>query len=309
MSIDVNPDLNVVYNHFIRSDSLKTKFRLASWNLERCKDIASAATIIRDQRIDICCLSEMDWGLARSGNVNTSFALAETLDQNCLFAIEYIELGHGNQTEITAFQNLKNTRGLHGNAILSPAGFLEFSVVRLTHNNEWNGLDWHSERIGSRIAVVALFQLVNTQVVVVNTHLECLCRPDFRSSQMTEILNFINQRYRKFPVVIAGDMNTSALPSGSEYPSSSPDWLRTPYQYEPMFKVLLEEGYDWLASNNSQHTRRMLANGWPQPPFKKLDWIFTRGLKATAPNCIAAVRTDGSPVSDHEMIVVDLSLP
>ena len=46
-----------------------------------------------------------------------------------------------------------------------------------------------------------------------------------------------------------------------------------------------------------------------EPPFGKLDWIVVRGLKAGAPQVVPAVDDQGRAVSDHEMIVVDLTFP
>jgi hypothetical protein len=41
----------------------------------------------------------------------------------------------------------------------------------------------------------------------------------------------------------------------------------------------------------------------PDRPRAKLDWLFTRGLKAISPEIIPALRPDGSPSSDHDCLV------
>jgi hypothetical protein len=42
-------------------------------------------------------------------------------------------------------------------------------------------------------------------------------------------------------------------------------------------------------------------------PLAKLDWFFTRGLAASDPRIVPALRADGSPSSDHDALVVTIA--
>lgn len=48
--------------------SLEGRFRVVAWNLERCKRLEASAELLESLRPDLVLLSEMDWGMARSGN-------------------------------------------------------------------------------------------------------------------------------------------------------------------------------------------------------------------------------------------------
>ena len=67
-------------------------------------------------------------------------------------------------------------------------------------------------------------------------------------------------------------------------------------------------GFAWRDANDMAVTQRMRPDGRPIPPFRRIDWLFTRGVTASAPRTVAAVDANGSAISDHDALVVDLSL-
>jgi len=78
-----------------------------------------------------------------------------------------------------------------------------------------------------------------------------------------------------------------------------------PVPYEPLFRVMEGAGYDWQACNTlGIATQRTRPDGTPRPPLGKIDWFFSRGLKASAPATVAAVDSNGRAISDHEVLVV-----
>ena len=99
------------------------------------------------------------------------------------------------------------------------------------------------------------------------------------------------------PVVLGGDFNTNILPAGS----------REPEAHEPLFGLLAEAGYNWETANDFTVTQRTRPDGTPQPPFARLDWLFTRGLSASDAVTVAAVDADGAAISDHELIKAHFS--
>jgi endonuclease/exonuclease/phosphatase family metal-dependent hydrolase len=55
-------------------------------------------------------------------------------------------------------------------------------------------------------------------------------------------------------------------------------------------------------------TQRMRPDGRPLPPFRRIDWLFTRGLDAKSPRTVAAVDESGAAISDHDALVVELAI-
>jgi endonuclease/exonuclease/phosphatase family metal-dependent hydrolase len=52
----------------------------------------------------------------------------------------------------------------------------------------------------------------------------------------------------------------------------------------------------------------MRPDGYPVPPFRRIDWLFTRGVTASSPRTVPAVDAEGAAISDHDAVVVDLAL-
>jgi endonuclease/exonuclease/phosphatase (EEP) superfamily protein YafD len=75
-----------------------------------------------------------------------------------------------------------------------------------------------------------------------------------------------------------------------------------------MFAALADHGFGWADANDMAPTQRQRPDGRPKPPFRRLDWIFTRGLTPTDARTISAVDANDSAISDHEALVVDLAL-
>jgi hypothetical protein len=46
----------------------------------------------------------------------------------------------------------------------------------------------------------------------------------------------------------------------------------------------------------------------PDSPYGKLDWLLVRGVAASNPRVIPALDENGAPISDHEMVCVDVSI-
>ena len=76
---------------------------------------------------------------------------------------------------------------------------------------------------------------------------------------------------------------------------------------EPLFAALRGAGFLWRTANTPDQTRRLIPDGRPPPRARRIDWIFTRGLTASRPRTLAAVDEQGQPLSDHEVITVDIA--
>jgi endonuclease/exonuclease/phosphatase family metal-dependent hydrolase len=125
-----------------------------------------------------------------------------------------------------------------------------------------------------------------------------------RAAQTNRLLAALQLRYGEVPMVIGGDCNTSALPAGD----SQRGWSARCDVFEPLFGALAEHGFEWDQANDMAPTQRQRPDGNPKPPFRRLDWLFTRGVTPTSACTIAAVDANDSAISDHDALLVDIAL-
>ncbi|MDE9566542.1 hypothetical protein KKI93_21580 [Xenorhabdus bovienii] len=281
------PELTILeqngYRNKTKKKCNKNTFRLGAWNLERCKFIDESAEIIQHAGCDIIFATEMDVGMARSGNQHSPAKLAEKLGLGYTFAIEFIEIGAGNQFEEITFAESSNTHALHGNAIISSQLLKNPRLIWLEEEGgSWFSLDWHHRRVGGRNAIAGTLELGEHTITVVVVHLESLPPAERRAEQVQKLLQALDQ-FSEEPIVIAGDFNTSQLPPQIGPRDKYPDWFIKPWNYEPLFKELHEAGFEWIPANSPEHTRRDLPTGFVKPPFRRADWFFVRGIEASNP--------------------------
>jgi endonuclease/exonuclease/phosphatase family metal-dependent hydrolase len=289
--------------------------RLAAWNAERLKHREASAALLRPLDLDLILLSETDIGMARSGNRHTTADLAAALDMGYAYGVEFVELGLGDDREQQWHKGQRNHAGLHGNAILSRLPLYDLALIRLDSGGRWfrdqtNGSSVGTQRrLGGRMALAARIVTDEGDVVVVSLHLESESDPTERAQQMTRLLHAINGCYGNARMVIGGDCNTAALPAVDEArPEDARAWFHRCTAYEPLFSVMQQASFGWRTANDMAATQRMRPDGRPLPPFRRIDWLFTRGLVASAPRTVAAVDDQGSPISDHDALVVDLEI-
>ncbi|WP_237478713.1 endonuclease/exonuclease/phosphatase family protein [Lichenibacterium dinghuense] len=275
--------------------------RVAAWNLERCCDVEASAALLRRAGVDLALLSEMDLGMARSGHRHTARDLAAATGAGHVYGVEFVELGLGFGAELARFAGQSNSGALHGNAVVTALPFRDPFMLRLDAGGAWFGLDWHHRRLGGRTAVGATVELARGPVLVVSVHLESDSTPAERRGAAERLLAALPPG---MPAVVAGDLNTSALPD----PSAEPDlgWFERPDGREPLFGAMREAGFDWLSCNAPDQTRRLIPDGRRPPHVRRVDWFFTRGLAASNPRTLPAVDDGGAPLSDHELVTVDV---
>ncbi|MDQ7249087.1 endonuclease/exonuclease/phosphatase family protein [Dongia sedimenti] len=289
--------------------------RLAAWNAERLKYGAASAALLAPLDLDIILLSETDIGMARSGNRHTTADLAAALDLGYAYGVEFVELGLGDVREREWHKGQRNHAGLHGNAILSRLPLHELALIRLDSGGRWfkdqiNGKGTGVQRrLGGRMALAGRIATDAGDCVVVSLHLESESDANGRAQQMTRLLHAINGCYGNAPMVIGGDCNTAAFPAvDPERPADAKLWFERCEAYEPLFGVMRDAGFAWQAANDPAATQRMRPDGSPLPPFRRIDWLFTRGIAPSAPRTVAAVDEQGAAISDHDAIVVDLTI-
>jgi len=279
--------------------------RIVAWNLERCKHVEETAEVLRREKADICLLSEMDLGMARSGNRDTTGELAALLGMGHVFATEFIELGHGDEREHAQHREVSNRAGLHGNAVLSRYPISRAVALPLGNDGYWYWAEdcGDQRRVGGRIAVAARLYL-RKPLWVVSLHYESRLGPGERAEETRILLAHLERVAGNEPVLVAGDFNCKGL---QEDGLEGHEVLDRPQDAEPMFALFKKAGFDWHSCNTGDVTTR--NHSWTKPGHrdpKKIDWFFARGLACEAPAVIAAVDTDGRNISDHEAIAVTL---
>jgi endonuclease/exonuclease/phosphatase family metal-dependent hydrolase len=283
-----------------------------AWNVERLRHVDAIAATVAGQAPHVVLLSEVDKGMARTGNGHLLSRLADRLGHSYAYGVEFLELGAGNETEQAAHGSAENTEGFHGNALTSAVPLLRPFLVRLDAAGAWFLPEHGQPRIGGRMALGGQVMIGDRRVTVVSVHLENRTDPAGRADQTRHLLDAIDRYDAKAPVLIGGDFNTLTATYEERHAdpaawqariAAEPDRLMRPDRHEPLFAIMAERGYDWRDANAFDKPTQRRAAG-DLTPAGHIDWFFTRGLTASAPATLPAVLPDGSPSADHEALVV-----
>ncbi|RWM02583.1 MAG: endonuclease/exonuclease/phosphatase family protein [Mesorhizobium sp.] len=287
-----------------------------AWNVERLRHVDAIAATIAGQAPDVVLLSEVDKGMARSGNGHPLSRLADRLGHAFAYGVEFVELGAGNETERAAAGEAENAEGFHGNAVTSAMPLLRPFLVRLDAAGGWFRPERGQPRIGGRMAIGGQVLLGGRRVTIVSVHLENRTDPAGRADQTRHLLDAIDRYDAEAPVLIGGDFNTLTASHEERHDdpaawleriAAEPDRLIKVERHEPLFQVFAERGYGWQDANTLDRPTQRRAAGDPTP-IGRIDWFFTRGLVASAPATLPALLPDGSPSSDHEALIVTVRL-
>jgi endonuclease/exonuclease/phosphatase family metal-dependent hydrolase len=200
---------------------------------------------------DVWVLNEVDWGVKRTQYREVVRELAETLNMNWAYGVEFLEVDskqlgtdtfedkedeQARQQLLEQFRVDKDrVRALHGNAVMSrypirgarlipfKAGydwFREENKIRPLEKGKRKaailiGEDLQREvRRGGRTTLFVDLDIPDVsgqRLTIAATHLENRTRPKVRRQQMEELLNEV--RETRNPVVVAGDLNTTGSDS------------------------------------------------------------------------------------------------
>lgn len=333
------------------ASSGKTAISAAAWNIERgivFDGIKNALT--GDPRLadkDVYLVTELDHGMARSGNRFVAGEIAAALDLNYAFAPVYIALqkGSGVESEVAG----ENTKSIHGLAMFSKYPMRNIHAIPLP-----NGKDkmWGKEkRLGHLRALFADIEHPLGTFRAVTVHLDAHCSRAHRRLQMKIILDHLDT-LPKLPTLIGGDWNTTGFNSQSSTRAIMGYWRRVfmgpknvaknhlPYPERfferPMFDDLERRGYSFREFNElgvgtlhydvgSIEKNTNLRDWVPEWCFPfifwaanrvggkvsgRLDWFAGRGIKPVEPpQTIGELTTsDGTPLSDHDAIAIRFSI-
>ncbi|NUS21509.1 MAG: endonuclease [Mesorhizobium sp.] len=293
-------------------ESAGESLTVMAWNVERLRHVDTIAETIAGQEPNVVLRSEVDKGMARSGNGHLLSRLADRLGRSFAYGVEFLELGTGNETEQAANGGAENMEGFHGNAITSAVPLLRPFLIRFDAAGAWFLPEHGQPRVGGRMALGGQVMVGDRRVTVVSVHLENRTTPAGRADQTRHLLDAIDKYDADAPVLIGGDFNTltATYRERNDDPAAwlkgiaaEPDRLMCPERHEPLFAVMAERGYDWRGANAFDKPTQRRAAG-DLTPAGHIDWFFTRGLSASAPATLPAVLPDGSPSADHEALVV-----
>jgi endonuclease/exonuclease/phosphatase family metal-dependent hydrolase len=236
-----------------------------AWNIERGIVFDGIVDALKNheglKNKDILLLTELDYGMARSGNRFVAQEIAVELGLNYAFAPVYIALQKGSGME-SAMEG-ENTKSIHGLATFSRWPMRNVHAIPLP-----NGKDkmWGKEkRLGSLRALFADIEHSSGIFRVVTVHLDAHCSRAHRQMQMRLILDHLDT-LPKLPTLIGGDWNTTTFNSQSSTRAIMGYWRRVfmgpknvaqnhlphPQKYfeKPLFDMLEKRGFEFRKFNN-----------------------------------------------------------
>ncbi len=187
--------------------------RATAWNIERGIHLERIVSILGCHQListsDLLLLTELDYGMARSGNRFIAQEIARSLSLNYAFAPCYLNLnkGSGLESEVTG----DNTVALHGNALFSRYPIQQAHSLALPNGKDKMG--GKEKRLGAQRAVIALVDHPLGSFWAVSLHLDAHSSQKHRCSQMRLVLDHLDTLKSKRPILIGGDWNTSTYNS------------------------------------------------------------------------------------------------
>jgi endonuclease/exonuclease/phosphatase family metal-dependent hydrolase len=301
-------------------DPPRDALRVVAWNLERCRQLEASAERLASLAPDVLLLSELDWGMARSGNRHTARELAARLGFAYAFGVEFLELELGGPAERAELAGRTNELGLHGNALLVRGELLRPRLLRLERRGDWFDGARGERRVGGRCAVLGQVRLAGRLVSCASLHLESHGSREQRAEELQTLLDALDDYDRDAPALIGGDLNSFSLALAeltrpdavAAALRADPQRWSNPVPHEPLFERAARAGFAWADANAAgvatlRHASPASLGGSTRGALK-LDWLLCRGLAASAPRVIEALSADGRMLSDHELVAAELRL-
>jgi len=323
-----------------------------AWNIERGNMFEGIVDALKNhadlKNKDVLLLTELDHGMARSGNRFVAQEIAQDLNLNYAFAPVYVALQKGSGVESES--EGENTLSIHGLAMFSKWPMKNVHAVALP-----NGKDkmWGKEkRLGHLRGLFAEIEHPSGTFRAVTVHLDAHCSRAHRKRQMKIVLDHLDT-LEPLPTLIGGDWNTTGFNSQSSTRAIMGYWRRVfmgpknvannhlphPERYfeKPMFDMLESRGYHFRALNNigagtlhydvSSIEKNTNLRDWvPEWCFPfifwaanrvggrvsgRLDWFAGKGIsvKRQCAKTIGNLQDQhGTPLSDHDAITLDFTL-
>ena len=274
--------------------ALRFPLNVAAWNLEQCYAVEASAALLQALGADLVLLSEVDNGMARTGQRHTAAEIAAQLDMSYAFGVEFLELGLGSAINREFCIDDFNRNGFHGNALLARSTLLTPVLLRLPDQLFWFNAEVETPRLGSRCAIGGVVMTDQGPLFAVSVHLESRGDAAHRGAQMRVLFDAVEGLAGAMPVLIGGDLNTGLADGGD-------------FEREPLFADALQRGYSRHSGSLEQMTTRASRISRAPKRAYKLDWLLTRGLVVSESRIVPAVAPDGEVLSDHDMVVASIA--
>ncbi len=204
----------VVHEELAPPDPLVNGFiRATAWNVERGTELEGIVQVLAEHPrmvdSDVLLLTELDLGMARSGNRFVAREIAQSLKLNYAFANCYVSLvkGSGLEYEVDG----ENSLALHGNALFSRHPLRQVEIISLPNGKDL--MRGKEKRLGCQQAVAAIVDHPKGAFRAVSLHLDAHCSQGHRHRQMKLVLDHLEKLQPQLPVLIGGDWNTSTYNS------------------------------------------------------------------------------------------------
>ena len=326
---------------------LSRPLRAVAWNVERGKRFEALCGVLDGEPrlcgADLLLLSEVDWGMGRSGNRHVARELAARLGLGYVFVPAHLVLSRGDVGERDVVD--PNRESLHGLTLLS-----RFPVRRLVgvplpeYIDKFKVLE---KRLGWKRALVAEVELPDGPITVAAVHLDPFSPPRHRARQIRMVLHAI-ARFGNPRVLLGGDLNTTTYDLGSApglainlayklvrfgFHGTVRQYMKPDEVFErKMFRSLARAGltvegfidpscgtiyYDLndpeIVAKSMEYVpepvfrwlKRRLAPWGGKVPLR-FDWFAGRGLRPRGAWVIEEPAHAGVRVSDHNPLVVDV---
>lgn len=318
------------------------RIKAAHWNIEhgnRHQQVEAALLGNEELRdADLIYLNEVDFGMARSGNLDIAGHLARTLGRYGVWAPLFLETTSGRDDDNGLAAGRTNQEGLFGLALLSRWPLREVRVVELPSPDTYQ---FDVERmLGRHIAVIATVDRPGAPFVAAAAHIEVHRTRAHRAAQMRTLLATLAAEQR--PVLLAGDFNTHTFDRGRPWDpllgvavlALAPQRLLTHRLLfpdhggtrEPLFDELKRGGFRWTKLVDRSPTLQLrfdridelrafpdfVARGvrsalsWAERRGRlRLDWFASRGFGGGRGYTVHGLDGPGR-ASDHAPIVCEL---
>ncbi len=186
------------------------EIKSVAWNIERGRVFEGILDALKNhERLknkDLYLLTELDYGMARSGNRFVAREIAKELKLNYAFAPVYIALqkGSGVEAEVEG----ENRQSIHGLALFSKYPLKNIHAVDLPNGKD--KMIGKEKRLGYLRAVVADIEHPAGNFRAVTVHLDVHCSRKHRELQVKKILDHLDT-LPQLPTIFGGDFNTTTF--------------------------------------------------------------------------------------------------
>ena len=323
-----------------------------AWNIERGRMFEGILETLKThdklKEKDIYLLTELDYGMIRSGNRFVAQEIALELKLNYAFAPVYIALQKGSGIE-SALEG-ENTLSIHGLAMFSKFPLKNVHAVDLPNGKD--KMKGKEKRLGYLRALIADVEHPAGNFRAVTIHLDAHSSRKHREKQVRIVLDHL-EKLPKLPTIVGGDFNCITYDAQSATHSILSLWHRAlrakdvcenqfPHPDRRFEKGLFDQfakfGFEYEKFNelgkgtlhydtdNISHNANLgdWVPAWCFPFIfwaakkaggkfsMRLDWFFAKGIdivKSSAPQTVGKlIDSHGTPLSDHDAISLDFVL-